>query len=70
MVVALEYLVLGGAYLVVLPIVVFFFLRARWYVAGSIERVFLYFLIFFFFPGLLVLAPFINFRPQRREIAP
>jgi NAD(P)H-quinone oxidoreductase subunit L len=70
MVVALEYLVLGGAYLVVMPIVVFFFLRARWYVAGSIERVFLYFLIFFFFPGLLVLAPFINFRPQRREIAP
>jgi NAD(P)H-quinone oxidoreductase subunit L len=70
MIVALEYLVLGGAYLLVMPLVVFFFLRARWYVAGSIERIFLYFLIFLFFPGLLVLAPFLNFRPQRREIAP
>jgi NAD(P)H-quinone oxidoreductase subunit L len=70
MVVALEYLVLGGAYLVVMPLVVFFFLQSRWYVASSIERIFLYFLIFLFFPGLLVLAPFLNFRPKRREIAP
>jgi NAD(P)H-quinone oxidoreductase subunit L len=70
MVIALEYLVLGGAYLLVLPFGVFFLLRARWYVAGSIERVFLYFLIFMFFPGLIALSPFLNFRPYRREIAP
>jgi NAD(P)H-quinone oxidoreductase subunit L len=66
--VAAEYLTLGGAYLVVLPVLLLFLLKARWYIAGSIERVFLYFLVFFFFPGLLLLAPFFNFRPERRTI--
>ncbi|NJR52274.1 MAG: NAD(P)H-quinone oxidoreductase subunit L [Leptolyngbyaceae cyanobacterium CSU_1_3] len=66
--VALLYLVLGGAYLVVVPLVVFFYLKARWYVASSFERGFMYFLVFFYFPGLLVLSPFLNFRPKRREI--
>ncbi|HEY9783246.1 MAG TPA: photosynthetic/respiratory NAD(P)H-quinone oxidoreductase subunit L, partial [Leptolyngbyaceae cyanobacterium] len=42
--------------------------KQRWYVASSFERSFMYFLVFFFFPGLLVLAPFINFRPQRRQV--
>ena len=64
----LLYLVLGGAYLVVLPLGVFFYLQNRWYVASSLERTFLYFLVFFFFPGLLLLSPFLNFRPQRREV--
>jgi NAD(P)H-quinone oxidoreductase subunit L len=69
MLVGLLYLVLGGAYLLVLPLALFFYLKARWYVAGSIERVLMYFLVFFLFPGLIVLAPFLNFRPRRREIA-
>ncbi|NER34827.1 MAG: NAD(P)H-quinone oxidoreductase subunit L [Oscillatoria sp. SIO1A7] len=64
----LLYLVLGGAYLVVLPLALFFYLKNRWNVAGSIERTFLYFLVFFFFPGLLLLSPFLNFRPQGREV--
>jgi NAD(P)H-quinone oxidoreductase subunit L len=66
--VALLYLVLGGAYLAVVPLVLFFYLKARWYVAGSWERTLMYFLVFFFFPGMLLLAPFLNFRPQRRQI--
>ncbi|MEB3295407.1 MAG: NAD(P)H-quinone oxidoreductase subunit L [Synechococcales bacterium] len=66
--VALLYLVLGGTYLVVMPLLVYFYLKARWYVASSIERVFMYFLVFFFFPGMLVFSPFLNFRPQRRPI--
>jgi NAD(P)H-quinone oxidoreductase subunit L len=66
--VALLYLALGGAYLVAVPLVIFFYLRARWYVATSFERGFMYFLVFFFFPGLLVLSPFLNFRPKRRTI--
>jgi NAD(P)H-quinone oxidoreductase subunit L len=69
MIVAFLYLALGGAYLAVLPLLVFFYLKARWYVASSIERVFMYFLIFFCFPGLLLLAPFLNFRPARRQMA-
>ncbi len=67
--IALLYLALGGAYLVAVPLAIFFYLQARWYVASSFERGFMYFLVFFFFPGLLVLSPFLNFRPKRRTIS-
>lgn len=62
------YLVLSGLYLLVVPALVYFYLNSRWYVASSIERGFMYFLMFFFFPGMLLLSPFLNFRPQRRVI--
>jgi NAD(P)H-quinone oxidoreductase subunit L len=68
MVVALLYLILAGAYLLVFPLAVLFYLKWRWYVASSLERAFMYFLVFFFFPGLLVLSPFVNLRPQPRQI--
>ncbi|WP_250126159.1 NAD(P)H-quinone oxidoreductase subunit L [Chroococcidiopsis sp. CCMEE 29] len=68
MVVALLYLILAGAYLLAVPLAVLFYLKLRWYVASSFERSFMYFLVFFFFPGLLVLGPFVNFRPERRQI--
>ena len=66
--VALLYLVLSGLYLLVLPALVYFYLKSRWYVVSSIERLFMYFLVFFFFPGMLLLSPILNFRPQRRAI--
>ncbi|MCU0536361.1 MAG: NAD(P)H-quinone oxidoreductase subunit L [Hydrococcus sp. Prado102] len=65
---ALLYLSLGGLYLVVIPGAVYFYLNSRWYVASSFERAFMYFLVFFFFPGLLLLSPFLNFRPKRRVL--
>jgi NAD(P)H-quinone oxidoreductase subunit L len=68
LIVPLLYLILAGAYLLVVPIGVLFLLNKRWYVASSIERTLMYFLVFFFLPGLLVLAPFVNLRPQRRQI--
>lgn len=68
MVVALLYLILAGSYLLVVPLVTLFYLKQRWYVASSIERTFMYFLVFFLFPGLLVLSPFVNFRPARRQV--
>ncbi|WP_460203964.1 NAD(P)H-quinone oxidoreductase subunit L [Scytonema sp. NUACC21] len=68
MVVALLYLILAGAYLLVIPAGVMLYLKFRWYDASSIERTFMYFLVFLFFPGLLLLSPFINYRPQRRKI--
>lgn len=68
MLIALLYLILGGAYLVVVPLLVFFYMQKRWYTCTSFERGFMYFLVFFFFPGLLVLAPFLNYRPKRRQI--
>jgi NAD(P)H-quinone oxidoreductase subunit L len=67
-IVPLLYLVLAGAYLLVIPVAVLFYLNKRWYVASSLERAFMYFLVFFFFPGLLVLSPFVNLRPKRRQI--
>ena len=66
--VLLLYAALGGTYLLVAPLALYFYLQKRWYVASSFERAFMYFLVFFFFPGLLLLAPFLNFRPQKRQI--
>lgn len=57
-----------GGYLLVMPAITYFYLQKRWYVASSIERVFMYFLVFFFFPSLLLLSPFLNFRPQPRNV--
>lgn len=62
------YLALGGAYLVVIPGVLYLYLQRRWYTASSVERLFMYGLVFFFFPGLLLLSPFLNFRPKRRSL--
>ncbi|WP_416668241.1 NAD(P)H-quinone oxidoreductase subunit L [Egbenema bharatensis] len=64
----LVYVVLGGAYLVVLPALTFLYLKERWYTAQSLERVIMYFMVFFLFPGLLLLSPFLNFRPQPRQV--
>ncbi|AFW93672.1 NADH dehydrogenase subunit NdhL [Anabaena sp. 90] len=63
MVVALLYLSLAGAYLLVIPIAVFFYLSLRWYTCGSVERVFMYFLVFFFFPGVASSLPVCEFEP-------
>jgi NAD(P)H-quinone oxidoreductase subunit L len=68
MIVALLYLVLGGSYLLVLPGLLYFYFQQRFYTATSFERGFMYFLMFFFFPGMMLLSPFLNFRPQRRQI--
>lgn len=59
---------LAGLYLVVIPGILLFYLKQRWNVASSIERLLIYSLVFVFFPGMLLLSPFLNFRPQRREI--
>jgi len=62
------YAILGGAYLVVVPLVGVFYLRNRWFVASSIERVLMYGLVFMFFPGFLLVSLFLNFRPLRQEV--
>ncbi len=66
--VALLYLVLSGTYLVVLPALVYFYLNQRWYVASSAERLIMYLFVFLSFPGMLLLSPFLNFRPKRRDL--
>ncbi|NJK29021.1 MAG: NAD(P)H-quinone oxidoreductase subunit L [Acaryochloris sp. RU_4_1] len=62
------FLGLLGGYLLVMPAITYFYLQKRWYVASSFERGFMYFLVFFFFPSLLLLSPFLNFRPRPRQL--
>jgi NAD(P)H-quinone oxidoreductase subunit L len=64
----LLYASLGGAYLLVIPFLTFMYLKKRWYDASSIERVLMYFFVFMFFPGMLILSLFLNFRPQKRQL--
>lgn len=66
--VALLYLVLSGTYLLVLPGLVYLYLKNRWYVASSIERLIMYLFVFLSFPGMLLLSPILNFRPKRRSL--
>jgi NAD(P)H-quinone oxidoreductase subunit L len=62
------YAVLGGLYLLVVPGALMFYIQKRFHEAGSVERLGLYGLVLVFFPGILLLSPFLNFRPQRREV--
>ncbi|MBE9139055.1 NAD(P)H-quinone oxidoreductase subunit L [Nodosilinea sp. LEGE 07088] len=64
------YVGIAGVYLLVVPLALIFYLRQRWYVAGSVERTLLYGLVFVFFPGMLLFSPFLNFRPQPRHLNP
>lgn len=68
-IVPIVYLVLAGAYLLVLPALLLVYLNNRWYTARSVERLLMYFFVFLLFPGLLVLSPFLNFRPQPRQMS-
>ncbi|MEL6326233.1 MAG: NAD(P)H-quinone oxidoreductase subunit L [Cyanobacteria bacterium J06626_23] len=62
------YVGLAGIYLLVVPGLLYVYLNQRWYVAGSVERLLIYAVVFVFFPGMLVLSPLLNFRPKRREV--
>ena len=56
------YLALGGAYLIVIPLALYAWMVKRWTVMGKLERFGVYGLVFLFFPGLILFAPFINLR--------
>lgn len=58
------YVALAGAYLVVVPLALIAWMSRRWTVMGKIERTAVYGLVFLFFPGLILFAPFINLRLQ------
>lgn len=49
-------------YFLVIPLVIYNYLRLRWYKRSFLETYFQFLLVFIFFPGMLLLAPFINFR--------
>ena len=57
-----SYVALAGAYLLVVPLALFWWMNRRWMVMGKIERTAVYGLVFLFFPGLILFAPFLNLR--------
>ncbi|BBN17091.1 NAD(P)H-quinone oxidoreductase subunit L [Marchantia polymorpha subsp. ruderalis] len=57
----------GIIYLLVIPAIIYNYLRLRWYKRNALETYFQFMLVFIFFPGLLLLAPFINFRRLPKE---
>ncbi len=62
------YAIVAGLYLLVIPGALLYYVKARFNDTGSIERLCLYGLVLVFFPGMLLLSPFLNFRPKRREV--
>jgi len=56
------YALLGGGYLVVAPLLLYWWMNRRWMVMGKLERTAVYGLVFLFFPGLILFSPFLNFR--------
>ena len=58
------YALLGGLYLVVVPLALYFWMNKRWHSMGKVERLGIYGMVFLFFPGMIVFAPFLNFRLQ------
>ncbi|MDM7953831.1 MAG: NAD(P)H-quinone oxidoreductase subunit L [Cyanobium sp. CZS 25K] len=56
------YLALAGTYLVAVPLALYWWMHKRWYVMGKIERTAIYGMVFLFFPGLILFAPFLNLR--------
>ena len=56
------YVVLSGLYLLVVPLLLFLWMNRRWHRMGNVERLGIYGLVFLFFPGMVVFAPFLNFR--------
>ena len=60
--VLLAYTVLGGLYLVVVPLALYAWMNKRWHQMGNIERLVVYGCVFLFFPGMVVFAPFLNLR--------
>ena len=58
------YALLGGLYLVVVPLALHVWMNKRWHRMGKVERLGIYGMVFLFFPGMIVFAPFLNFRLQ------
>ena len=60
--VLLAYGVVLGTYLVAVPLALYGWINLRWYRMSKYERLGVYGLVFLFFPGMIVFAPFINLR--------
>ncbi len=62
------YGLLAGLYLLVIPAIGLIYVDRRWHSSSAWEKVVMFFVVFFFFPGMLLVSPFINVRPQPRSL--
>ena len=69
MAVVLTYLLIGLLYLIAVPLILFFWMNNRWNVMGKIERLAIYGMVFVFFPGMILFAPFLNLRMNGQDEA-
>ena len=51
-----------STYLLLIPLLLFYWMNNRWNVMGKFERLIVYGLVFLFFPGLILFSPFLNLR--------
>ena len=56
------YVFVISIYLLVIPLILFYWMNNRWNVMGKFERLGVYGLVFLFFPGLIIFSPFLNLR--------
>ena len=49
-------------YLLIIPLLLFYWMNNRWNVMSKFERLGIYGLVFLFFPGLILFSPFLNLR--------
>ena len=56
------YLFLGILYLIVVPLILYYWMNNRWNFMGKVERLWIYGLVFLFFPGLILFSPLLNLR--------
>ena len=56
------YIAIISIYLLVIPLILFYWMNNRWNVMGKFERLIVYGLVFLFFPGLILFSPFLNLR--------
>ena len=58
----IAYLGVISVYLLVIPLILFYWMNNRWNFMGKFERLAVYGLVFLFFPGLILFSPFLNLR--------
>ena len=64
----LAYFVIISIYLLIVPLLLFYWMNNRWNMMGKFERLGVYGLVFLFFPGLILFSPFLNLRlnPEKK----
>ena len=58
----IAYIGIISTYLLIIPLILFYWMNNRWNVMGKFERLGVYGLVFLFFPGLILFSPFLNLR--------